>query len=277
MALKLMYITNNENVAQIAQKAGVDRIWVDLEYIGKEERQAGMNTVKSHHTIEDILRLRPIVKTSQLMVRVNPLHEATKDYCSSQEEIENTIRAGAEVIMLPMFKTRADAEQFVSMVDGRAKVQLLVETAEAAANIEEICKVQGVDEIHIGLNDLHLAYGQKFMFQLLADGTVEKLCKTIKMHGIQYGFGGIARVGYGTLPAEYIIGEHYALQSSAAILSRGFCDANKVQDPYSIEQIFIDGVKNIRLKEEEVSKYSIQQFQDNHRNVVEIVRGIVGY
>lgn len=272
-----MYITNNENVAQIAQKAGVDRIWVDLEYIGKEERQAGMNTVKSHHTIEDILRLRPIVKTSQLMVRVNPLHEATKEYCSSQEEIENTIRAGAEVIMLPMFKTRAEAEQFVSMVDGRAKVQLLVETAEAAANIEEICKVQGVDEIHIGLNDLHLAYGQKFMFQLLADGTVEKLCKTIKKHGIQYGFGGIARVGYGTLPAEYIIGEHYALQSSAAILSRGFCDANKVQDPYSIEQIFIDGVKNIRLKEEEVSKYSIQQFQDNHRKVVEIVRGIVGY
>jgi CO dehydrogenase nickel-insertion accessory protein CooC1 len=102
MALTLMYITNNEKIAKIAQKAGVDRIWVDMEYIGKEERQAGMNTVKSRHTIEDIARLRPIVKTAQLMVRVNPLHEATKAYCSSQEEIENTLRAGAEVIMLPM-------------------------------------------------------------------------------------------------------------------------------------------------------------------------------
>ncbi len=275
MALTLMYITNNEIIADIAQRAGVDRIWIDMEYIGKEERQAGMNTVKSHHTIEDILRLRPIVKTSQLMVRVNPLHEATKDYCSSQEEIENTIRAGAEVIMLPMFKTSADAEQFVSMVDGRAKVQLLVETAEAAANIEEICKVQGVDEIHIGLNDLHLAYGQKFMFQLLADGTVEKLCKTIKAHGIKYGFGGIARVGYGTLPAEYIMAEHYRLGSTAAILSRGFCDANLVEDPKTIENIFLEGVKNIRLKENEFIGYTEEQFRKNHAIVVQKVNEIV--
>lgn len=275
MALKLMYITNNETIAKIAQKAGVDRIWIDMEYIGKEERQAGMNTVKSHHTIEDILRIRSIIKTSQLMVRVNPLHTATKNYCSSQEEIENTLRAGAEVIMLPMFKTRGEAEKFVSMVDGRAKVQLLVETAEAAANIKEICKVQGVDEIHIGLNDLHLAYKQKFMFQLLADGTVEKLCKTIQTSGIKYGFGGIARVGYGMLPAEYIMAEHYRLGSTAAILSRGFCDANKVEDPWSVEKIFVDGVKNIRLKEEEVSKFSIEQFQNNHKKVVELVNEIV--
>lgn len=275
MALTLMYITNNEVVADIAQRAGVDRIWIDMEYIGKEERQAGMNTVKSHHTIEDIVRLRPIVKTSQLMVRVNPLHEATREYCSSQEEIENTIRAGAEVIMLPMFKTRLDAEKFVSMVDGRAKVQLLVETAEAAANIEEICKVQGVDEIHIGLNDLHLAYGQKFMFQLLADGTVEELCKTIKAHGIKYGFGGIARVGHGLLPAEYIMAEHYRLGSTAAILSRGFCDANLVEDPKTIEEIFLEGVKNIREKEKDLALYTECQFTKNREMLKKKVAEIV--
>lgn len=275
MPLTLMYITNNEIIAGIAQRAGVDRVWIDMEYIGKEERQAGMNTVKSYHTIEDIVRLRPIVKTAQLMVRVNPLHDATKEYCSSQEEIENTIRAGAEVIMLPMFKTRLDVEKFVSMVDGRAKVQLLVETAEAAANIEEICKVQGVDEIHIGLNDLHLAYGQKFMFQLLADGTVEKLCQTIKDSGIKYGFGGIARVGYGMLPAEYIMAEHYRLGSTAAILSRGFCDANLVEDPKTIETIFLEGVQNIRLKEKELLRYTEEQFKKNHAIVVQKVNEIV--
>lgn len=275
MALTLMYITNNPTVAEIAQRAGVDRIWIDMEYIGKEERQAGMNTVKSHHTIEDIVRLRPIVKQSTLMTRVNPLHEATKEYCSSKEEIENAIKAGAEVIMLPMLKTRADAEKFVSMVNGRAKVQLLVETAEAAANIEEICKVQGVDEIHIGLNDLHLAYEQKFMFQLLADGTVERLCKTINTSGIKYGFGGIARVGYGMLPAEYIMAEHYRLGSTAAILSRGFCDANLVEDPKTIEGLFIEGVQNIRKKEEELASYTKAQFAENQKVVKEKVAEIV--
>lgn len=275
MALTLMYITNNPTVAEIAQRAGVDRIWIDMEYIGKEERQAGMNTVKSHHTIEDIVRLRPIVKQSTLMTRVNPLHEATKEYCSSKEEIENAIKAGAEVIMLPMFKTRADAEKFVSMVNGRAKTQLLVETAEAAANIEEICKVQGVDEIHIGLNDLHLAYKQKFMFELLADGTVEKLCRIIKASGIKYGFGGIARVGYGILPAEYIMSEHYRLGSTAAILSRGFCDANLVEDPKTIEEIFIDGVRNIRKKEIEFTEYTKEEFEKNRRMVEGLVAEII--
>jgi len=39
MALTLMYITNNPVTAKIAQEAGVDRIWVDMEYIGKNERQ----------------------------------------------------------------------------------------------------------------------------------------------------------------------------------------------------------------------------------------------
>lgn len=35
MPLKLMYITNSEDVAHIAEEAGVDRIFVDMEYIGK--------------------------------------------------------------------------------------------------------------------------------------------------------------------------------------------------------------------------------------------------
>ena len=275
MALTLMYITNNLTIAKIAQKAGVDRIWVDMEFIGKEERQAGMNTVKSRHTIEDIARLRSIVKQATLMTRVNPLHKATKDYCSSKEEIENAILAGAEVVMLPMFKTRGEAEEFVSLVGGRAKTQLLVETAEAVASIEEICKVQGVDEIHIGLNDLHLAYKQKFMFELLADGTVERLCKSIKESGIKYGFGGIARVGYGMLPAEYIIAEHYRLGSTAAIVSRGFCDANLVEDPKMIEGIFIEGVRNIRAKEKEFERYTQQDFEANRKIVVEKVNEIV--
>lgn len=278
MALTLMYITNNPVTAKIAQEAGVDRIWIDMEYIGKEERQGGMDTVKSHHTVDDIKLLRPIVTDSELLVRVNPLHDATEAYVSSEDEIEAVIKAGADVIMLPMFKTAKDAERFVNYVNGRAKVQLLLETAEAAENINNILDVDGVDEIHIGLNDLHLAYNQTFMFELLCDGKVASLCKKMRMKGIKYGFGGIARVGYGMLPAEYIIAEHYHLGSTAAILSRGFCDANIVSDPLEIENIFIEGVKNIRLKEKEVSLYTEEQYNDNLRiireKVIEIVKKV---
>lgn len=263
MALTLMYITNNPITAQIAQEAGVDRIWIDMEYIGKDERQGGMDTVKNHHTIDDIKKMRPIVTNAELMVRVNPLHTATDDYYGSEDEINQSIEAGADVIMLPMFKTADDVKRFVSYVDGRAKVQLLVETAEAAAKIDSILEVPGVDEIHIGLNDLHLAMHKVFMFELICDDTVASLCKKMKAKGIKYGFGGIARVGYGMLPAEYIIAEHYHLGSTAAILSRGFCDANIVKDPMEIEAIFVKGVRNIRLKEHEVAQYSEEQYLKN--------------
>lgn len=270
-----MYITNNPVTAKIAQEAGVDRIWIDMEYIGKNERQGGMDTVQNHHTIHDIVKLRPIVTQAELMVRVNPLHEATSQYYSSKEEIDDAINAGADVLMLPMFKTAEDVRNFVKYVNGRVKVQLLLETAEAVDNIDEILKVSGIDEIHIGLNDLHLAYHKSFMFELLCDDTISKLCKKIADSGIKYGFGGIARVGLGMLPAEYIITEHYHLGSTAAILSRGFCDANIVNDPMEIENIFIDGVKNIRKKEEEVAKYSEEQYQKNMEIVREKVSEIV--
>lgn len=273
--LTLMYITNNPVTAQIAQKAGVDRIWLDMEYIGKDERQGGMDTVQNHHTIEDIKNLRPYVTDSELLVRVNPLHDATDKYCSSAQEINDTISAGADVVMLPMFRTAEDVRTFVNLVDGRAKLQLLVETAEAVSNIDEILEVEGIDEIHIGLNDLHLAYHKDFMFELICDDTISSLCKKIAAKGIKYGFGGIARVGYGMLPAEYIIAEHYHLGSTAAILSRGFCDANIVKNPKEIESIFIEGVKNIRLKEKEVERFSEEEYNRNLDTIREKVALII--
>lgn len=275
MALTLMYITNNPVTARIAQEAGVDRIWVDMEYIGKDQRQGGMDTVKNHHTVEDVKRIRPVVTAAELMVRVNPIHEATDAYSDSAAEIDAVIEAGADVIMLPMFRTAEEVRKFVSCVDGRAKVQLLVETAEAVENIDAILDVPGIDEIHIGLNDLHLAYRMDFMFELLCGDIIRKLCEKIRAKGIKYGFGGIARVGFGMLPAELIIAEHYHLGSTAAILSRGFCDANLVKDPMEIENIFIEGVKNIRRKEKEVAAFSEEQYQENLQTIREKVALLV--
>lgn len=272
MALTLMYITNNPVIAEIAEDAGVDRIWVDMEYIGKDERQGGLDTVKSRHTIEDVRKLRSVVTSSELLVRINPIHEASDQYMGTEEEVEQTIAAGADVIMLPMFRTKADVARFLKAVNGRAKTVLLFETAEAVENVDEILSLPGIDEVHIGLNDLHLSYKMKFMFELLCEGTVQRLCEKFKARGVKYGFGGIARVGLGMLPAEYIITEHYRLGSNAAILSRGFCDASRVEDPQTVRDVFIEGVRNIRLKEAEVSALTQDQYAEN----LEIIREKVG-
>lgn len=275
MSLKLMYITNKPEIAALAQKAGIDRVWVDMEYIGKDLRQAGMDTVKSHHSVEDVFNLRSIITCSELMVRVNPIHDKTDMYCSSENEINSVIEAGADVIMLPYFKTREEVERFIAFVRGRTKTILLVETAEAVRDIDEILSVPGIDEAYIGLNDLHIIFKKKFMFQLLQDGTVDKLCYKFASKGIPYGFGGIARVGYGMLPAEYIIGEHYRLGSQMAIVSRGFCDANTINDVSTIEDIFIAGIAGIRKREDEVSHFTEYEFIQNHHTVCSIIDQII--
>lgn len=251
MALKLMYITNDPEVAKIAEDAGVDRIFVDMEYIGKSERQGGMDTVQSHHSIADIRNIRGAVKRAEIMVRVNPIHSATEEYCSSWEEINAVIDAGAHILMLPYFKTTEEVRVFVDAVDGRACTLLLVETPEAVAQIDEILRVPGIDEVFVGLNDLSLGYGHKFMFVPLADGTIDRLSKTFSAAGLPFGFGGIASLGKGMLPSEYIIREHYRLQSSCAILSRSFCDVRKISDLNLVRAIFTKGVRDIRMLEQE--------------------------
>lgn len=269
-----MYITNNPQIASIAECCGIDRIFVDMESLGKEERQAGLNTVKSHHTIQDIKTVREVIKSSELLVRINPIHKKIEGYCSSEEEIEQSLEAGADILMLPMIKNPKQLEQFVKFVDGRAKTMALFETAENNENIDEFLQVDGIDEVHIGLNDMHLAYRKKFMFELLTDGTVERLCDKFKKKGVPYGFGGIARLGYGMIPAEMVIMEHYRLGSTKAILSRSFCDAAKKTDMEELKELFQIEIHKIRHFEELLCDCSLEEFENNRQKVYSLVSEI---
>lgn len=267
MPLKLMYITNNPEVALIAEKYGVDRIWIDLETLGKEERQKGMNTVKSHHSINDIKIIKPLLTKAEMLVRVNPWNEKSK------EEIDEVIDAGADMIMLPMWKSAKDVSNFVETVNGRCKTTLLLETKEAVECLDEVLENGGFDEIHIGLNDLHLSYGLTFMFELLSNGTVEMLTKKIAKKNIPYGFGGIAQLGKGDLPAEKVIKEHYRLGSTRAILSRSFCNTDLISDINEIDSVFKENMKVLR--DYESTLFNITDFNDNQNEVKIAVEKIV--
>lgn len=271
MAIKLMYITNRIEVAKIAESVGVDRIFVDMETLGKAERQRGMDTVKSFHTVEDVRSIKNAVTTAQVLARINPMHEAVEGYCSSKEEIDAVIEAGADVIMLPYFKTVEEVKTFIDMVAGRAKTLPLVETPEAVAAIDEILALPGIDEIFVGLNDLSIGYEKRFMFELLSDGTVESLCEKFKEKGIPYGFGGIASLGKGLLPAEYVIKEHYRMGSTCAILSRSFCNINQVSNMEEVQSLFEKGVKDIREFEEKCTQCDNIEFDNNKQAVAKCV------
>ena len=72
------------------------------------------------------------------------------------------------------------------------------------------------------------------------------------------------------MPAEKIITKHYRLGSSRVILSRSFCDINKVKHLGNISLTFINGIKEIREYEEKIASY--KDFFTN--NIEEVKKGV---
>lgn len=271
-----MYITNKPAVAKIAEQAGVDWIFLDMEFIGKDARQGGLDTVQNHHTIQDVANIRKAVNKAKVLVRVNPIHDALPDYPSSEDEINASIEAGADIVLLPFFKTIQEVKQFVRYVNGRAKTLLLMETVEAANLIDEILEVPGIDMIHLGLNDMHLELGMKFMFELLANGTVERLGNKIKAKGIPFGFGGIATLDGGALPGSMVLKEHVRLGSSMVIVSRSFCNTDMVTDLDEVRNIFNMGIAAIKASEKEARQAGDAYLEENRKAVIAAVNKIAG-
>lgn len=272
--LKLMYITNQPEIAQIAENAGVDWIFVDMEFIGKDERQGGLDTVQNHHTVDDVRNIKQSVSKAKVLVRVNPIHEALENYPSSKDEIDAVIDAGADIVMLPFFHTVTEVKDFISFVGGRAKTCLLLETPAAAILIDEILELPGIDMVHIGLNDLHLALGMTFMFELLTNGIVDQLSQKLRAKNIPFGFGGIARMTSGMLSGAAVLKEHYRLGSSMVIISRSFCNTDLIKDKKEIERVFTEGIKELRNLEIEAME-AANYFSDNHKMVEKSVNTIV--
>ena len=265
---KLMILCDDPTSAMAAQEAGIDRVFYDLEFIGKAERQHGRNTVKSNNSIDDIPAIRKVVTTSELLVRTNPIH------AYSQAEIDKAIAYGADVLMLPMAMDQHDVEQYVKMVGGRAKVCIMIETAAAMARLDKILAVPGVDELFIGLNDLHITMGLTFMFELLSGGLVEYIANKCNTAGMPFGFGGIARIGEGDLPSDNILGEHVRLGSTSVILSRTFkgvvgVDANA--RPVDLKE----EVGKVRTRLMEIDDWSAEDYISNRQQIDNAVDAVV--
>lgn len=266
--LEYFYITNSPEYAVACEKAGVNRIFIDMEHIGKEKRQGGLDTVKNHHTIEDIKNVRTAISKSKLLVRVNPIHDGSED------EINAVINAGADFIMLPMWKSVEEVKTFYSIVNRRVKTILLLETDEARLCLDEVIKLKDVDEIYIGLNDLHLSQHKKIMFELYVDGTVDEIVSKLKTANIKFGIGGVGRVNCDNLlPAENILCEHYRLGSSMSILARAFCDWTKY-DVAEFEQIMTDGIAENREFEKSLENQPIDYFNEIHKQTEKIIETI---
>ena len=159
-----------------------------------------------------------MLRRARLFARCNPVH------AGSATEIDRLIAASVRVIMLPYFKTTAEADTFIRLVDGRAHPVLLLETADAAAAITDLCRIPGVVEIHIGLNDMRLSLGWPSHFHVLVSDFLVGICDAVRAAGLRLGVGGIGRAGDNDLPvpADLVSAQLPRLGATASLVSRSF-------------------------------------------------------
>ncbi len=214
---RLTLITNDPFLAAKADRGGVDRIGIDLEYIGKAERQAGHNTRLSNHSIGDLSIGKALVH-AKLFVRLNPLNANTHD------EVETVLHCGAQILMLPFFRTAREVEAFVRLVDERAQIVILLETASALVRIRDILSVSGLCEVMIGLNDLRFELAVDNHFELLASPLLDFIASEVRRAGLVFSVGGVARPEDSSLPIapDLVLAQFPRLGATGAFLSRSF-------------------------------------------------------
>ncbi len=259
--IELLQITNDPAFARRCDAMAGIRLFVDLERMGKAERQAGRNTFISAHQVDDVARIRDAAPRSSLMVRVNPLH------AGSAAEVEAVLARGADLLMLPMFTGAAQLQAFSSIVAARVPIVPLLETGAALDSVADWVRTPGLHEVFVGLNDLHLSLGCRFMFEPLADGLVDRVAKVAQAQGLRFGFGGIARLDEGLLPGRDVLAEHLRIGSQAVILSRTFHGAGR-------EGSFEEQVAALRQAEAELALRSPEEVEADRLRVCAAIKAV---
>ncbi|MBC7610683.1 MAG: aldolase [Polaromonas sp.] len=265
--IDLLTITNSPELAAQCDAVPGMRLFVDLERNGKAERQTGRNTFISSHQLEDVGRVKAVLKQSRLMVRVNPCELGKLD--AARAEVDAVLAQGADLLMLPMFTGAAELQAFAGIVDGRVPFVPLLETAGALASLEEWVDTHGIDEVFVGLNDLHVSLGCRFMFEPLLQGHVDRVAGIVKQRGLRFGFGGIARVDEGLLPGRDVLAEHLRLGSQAVILSRTF---NRPASPADGDTSFEQAVADLRKAEIGLTLRTPEQIEADRLRVGGLIR-----
>lgn len=264
-----MYITGDPRLAKYAAQSGVSRIFVDLEIIGKHERQGHKDTLISNHTIQNLREIRKIVPGANILVRINPFYEDTR------KEIEEVLKYNPQMIMLPMYTTVEEVQKTAEIINGRCDLIPLLETKKALECVEDVCSIPGVSELYVGLNDLHLSLGMDFMFEPLANGMVEQIANIVHNSGKKFGFGGVARLGEGLLKSEYILSEHLRLKSNSVILSRTFHRQLESVNELENKIDFHNEIEKIKAFIDELEKKPSSYLQNNKIKLQQIIGDII--
>lgn len=142
------------------------------------------------------------------------------------------------------------------MTDDRARVVPLVERLDAVDLVGMLAGV-GVEEIHVGLNDLSIDRGLSNRLSVLVSPVMDRIAQTARAAGLRVGLGGLGRAGDEALPvpSDLVYAQHTRLGASGALIARSFFSY-----PMS-EAEFAEEIRRLRARLEEWAKASPQALE----------------
>lgn len=210
----LLLFSVDHIVIDAAMKAGAAAVVVDLENVGKSDRQVGANTQINDQSIDDVKRVRALTG-GHLICRTNGRGPDTP------QEIEQVLAAGADELLLPMVRSCADVEEVLKLVKNRCSLGVMLETRESLKIARDLSQLP-VQRVYVGLNDLALELGNPSIFDAVVDGTVDRLRE---LFTVPFGFGGLTLPELGNpIPCRLLMGEMARLNCQFSVLRRSFLD-----------------------------------------------------
>lgn len=228
-------------VLQVVANSAHDFVCVDLQhgYIDPGELPVLLNTI-AHAAMPALVRVA----------------------WNAPEQIMRVLDLGADGVLVPLVNTASDAERAARScryppagerswgpqwsevrprpepeeANGAVRCVVMIETAQALANVEEIAAVEGVDALYVGQNDLSISMGlgrRHFAGSPELTAAIGQILAAGKKHGIQVGLdtaGRVADVEYwaGSGIDFYIVARDLSLvdagaSTAAATLARLRC------------------------------------------------------
>lgn len=213
VASMIVRLVRTVEIAQIAKTAGFDSFYVDMEHNGFSFETTGQLCVAGLAAgIAPFVRVPSISAHDISRALDGGALGVIAPHIHSAREAERVVRAAKFAPLgdrsiaggLPHLQFRTfSATETVNALNDATMVAIMIESAEALAEVDEIAAVEGVDLLLVGTNDLCSSLG--IPGQLDHDKVRSAYAKAIdacRKHGKHLGVGGLS--AYPRLAGEFV-------------------------------------------------------------------------
>lgn len=199
-------LSRSGEIARIAKASGHDFLFIDIQHaIFNVETIARIADVALAVGVAPLARVRSINDPDVSMLLDNGVSGIVFPDVNTAAEARRAVElckfppigrrsVGAN---FPQFDLRAvPLTEAVPQLNASTLVVCMIETVEGVRNVEEIAKVDGLDVLHVGTNDLAVTMGKPGQLEdPEVTAAVDKVVKCARANGKYAGMGGIRDIG----------------------------------------------------------------------------------